>query len=504
MRALGVKVCIFPFCISIWMLSAQLQVRSHGQQPVWCILLRSALERCHLSAPSFIHNWSPLPSMRFFLKFNFWRKTFASAPYSRSQISSFQIRMMSSASASALLYAASISVPTTPGTRPDDELTQSKAWHTDNGRFENPWPSWNNQSAWKIMSGLIKRRFTGKANKPDTTPPTVPIREPTFLPDRERSDKIRATWLGHACYYVEFPSGLRVLFDPVFEDRCSPFSWLGPKRYTPMPCQIADIPIIDAVIISHNHYDHLSHPTVSEIAKRHPNVHFFVPLGNKKWFVDSDIHRVTELDWWDEVDFTLTAQSPSAPTQKPSVTTPASSSAPPPPRSSQTITSRISCLPCQHTSNRGVTDRAKTLWSSWAVTTGEKSVFFGGDTGYRAVPESSDGKDDWSEEYADLPTCPVFKDVGRLRGPFDLGLIPIGAYMPRWIMSPMHANPRDAVEIFRDTGCKRALGIHWGTWVLTEEDVLEPPRLLKAALAHHGLPETGVFDVCDIGESREF
>lgn len=130
-------------------------------------------------------------------------------------------------------------------------------------------------------------------------------------------------------------------------------------------------------------------------------------------------------------------------------------------------------------------------------------MWFGGDTGYRAVPRESDGEDDWSEKWAHLPHCPAFKEIGKLRGPFDLGLIPIGAYMPRFVMSSMHANPRDAVEIFRDTQCKRALGIHWGTWVLTEEDVLEPPQKLKEALKHHGMPETGVFDVCNIGESRE-
>ncbi|KAG9561462.1 hypothetical protein KCU79_g6997, partial [Aureobasidium melanogenum] len=94
--------------------------------------------------------------------------------------------------------------------------------------------------------------------------------------------------------------------------------------------------------------------------------------------------------------------------------------------------------------------------------------------------------------------------IGELRGPFDLGLIPIGAYDPRFIMSPMHANPFDSVNIFIDTQCKKALGIHWGTWVLTEEDVLEPPKLLKQAMAWKDLPETGVFDTCDIGESREY
>lgn len=94
--------------------------------------------------------------------------------------------------------------------------------------------------------------------------------------------------------------------------------------------------------------------------------------------------------------------------------------------------------------------------------------------------------------------------MGELRGPFDLGLIPIGAYDPRWLMSPMHADPHDAVNIFQDTKCKNALGMHWGTWVLTEEDVLEPPRKLKEAMKRNGLPETGAFDVCDIGESREY
>lgn len=365
---------------------------------------------------------------------------------------------------------------------------------------------------------MIGRRLSGKANVPDTKPPTVPVRTPEFLKSREGSDKVRATWLGHACYYVEFPSGLRVLFDPVFTERCSPFSWLGPKRYTEQPCQIKDIPNIDAVIISHNHYDHLSHPTVTEIARLHPNCHFFAPMGNKKWFLDTGIKNITEMDWWDEVDFTLTASpSASSTSPRPSIT---STEEKPKQRGtgtgSSSISARISCLPSQHTSARGLFDRAATLWSSWSVSSSPTStasshskstahsVYFAGDTGYRTVPHSAEGEDDWSEKYAHLPRCPAFADIGRLRGPFDLGLIPIGAYMPRFIMSSMHADPRDAVEIFRDTQCKKALAMHWGTWVLTEEDVLEPPRKLREALRHHGMGETGVFDICDIGESREF
>jgi len=200
------------------------------------------------------------------------------------------------------------------------------------------------------------------------------------------------------------------------------------------------------------------------------------------------------LDWWNDIDLTL---SPSTPEKRLSTT----SSTPP---SSSDITARISCLPCQHTSARTLWDKGETLWCSWAVESGGKKVWFGGDTGYRAVPRLPKGVDDYGEEYKHLPHCPAFKQIGDLRGPFDLGLIPIGAYDPRDIMSPMHANPFDSVNIFADTKCKRAMGIHWGTWVLTVEDVLEPPALLKQAMKKKGLPETGVFDVCDIGESREF
>ena len=332
---------------------------------------------------------------------------------------------------------------------------------------------------------------------PDTTPPTVTVVKPTFLPSRTASQSLRATWLGHACYYVEFPSGLRVLFDPVFEDRCSPFSFMGPKRYTPVPCHIKDLPVVDLVVISHSHYDHLSHPTVMELHKAHPNAQFLVGLGLKKWFHECGIANVEELDWWTDIDVTL---SPKTGEKRISTTSNSSS----PPRASEDITARISCLPCQHTSARTAFDKGVTLWCSWAVTSGGKSVWFGGDTGYRAVPQLPEGVDDYGPEFADLPHCPAFKQIGDLRGPFDLGLIPIGAYDPRYIMSPMHANPFDSVNIFVDTKCKRAMGIHWGTWVLTSEDVLEPPRLLKTAMAKKGLPETGVFDVCDIGESREF
>ncbi|KLP04573.1 Zn-dependent hydrolase (beta-lactamase superfamily) [Fusarium fujikuroi] len=200
--------------------------------------------------------------------------------------------------------------------------------------FKNPYPS----HAYTPNFGTMVRRvwwptFTGDMKQPDLTPPTVPVVKPQWNTERETCDRIRATWLGHACYYVEFPSGLRVLFDPVFEDRCSPFNFMGPKRYTPKPCDIKDIPIIDAVCISHSHYDHLSHSSILEVQKYHPDAQFFVGLGLETWFRKSGINHVTELDWWEDADLTVTVKDGDSPRE---------------------ISARIMALPCQHGSARTI------------------------------------------------------------------------------------------------------------------------------------------------------
>jgi len=231
-----------------------------------------------------------------------------------------------------------------------------------------------------------------------------------------------------------------------------------------------------------------------EIQNKFPNCHFFAPLGNKKWFDACGVKNSTELDWWQSCDITVTSPVASVTAGKgASVSTGGSD-----------IVGKIQCLPCQHTSARTPFDKAHTLWSSWGVTSAASSVWFGGDTGYRSVPKLPKSEDDYDTKKYPFPVCPAFKDIGKYAGPFDLGLIPIGAYDPRYIMSPQHANPFDSVNIFKDTNCKRAMAIHWGTWVLTTEDVLEPPKLLKEALRKKGLAEEGLFDICDIGESREF
>lgn len=223
-----------------------------------------------------------------------------------------------------------------------------------------------------------------------------------------------------------------------------------------------------------------------DVQRHHPRAHFFVGRGLEAWFKKHGLRNVTELDWWEDAEINLTLGRAG------------DSGAP------RDVTARISCTPSQHTSGRGIFDRDSTLWCSWAVYSGGRSVWFAGDTGYRRVPRTPKFANNYGPEHEALPRCPQFKQIGELRGPFDLGLIPIGAYHPPAAFSRMHANPFDAVEIFCDSRCRRAMAIHWGTWALTMEEVLEPPALLREALKRKGLPETGTFDVCDIGESREF
>ncbi|KAF2852803.1 Metallo-hydrolase/oxidoreductase [Plenodomus tracheiphilus IPT5] len=400
------------------------------------------------------------------------------------------------------LYAA-VSNPAVSLGLTQPEEAKEKRHHLNGGKgFTNPWDSYVESGLWDLLiKGFFWRKITGQTNKPDTTPPTVPVRTPTFLPSRE-TPKLRATWLGHACYYVEFPGGFRVLFDPVFEDCCAPINIKSLKRYTPPPCEIEDLPIVDAVVISHNHYDHLSYPTIQRLQKKFPEAHYFAPLGNKIWFEKSGITNVTELDWWESREITLETLNPNDKADSISIT----STANPQKTNPNTIKATIHALPCQHVSARGPFDKCKTLWASWSITSGSSSVYFAGDTGYRTVPSSIPATaDDYSAEYSHLPTCPAFSQIGKHRGPFDLGLIPIGAYEPRWMFSNVHASPKDAVNIFVDTKCRRALGMHWGTWVLTEEEVMAPPRELDEACRWKGVKggEEG-FGICDIGESREF
>ncbi|KAJ3533576.1 hypothetical protein NMY22_g7279 [Coprinellus aureogranulatus] len=362
--------------------------------------------------------------------------------------------------------------------------------------FHNPWPSWRATTPVEMIGLFFTAATSFPKPKEVDVQQNLPVKKPTWGLNGEHKprgkDSIRTTWLGHACFLVEFPTrredgagrGVRILFDPVFSHRCSPFTFLGPKRFTPPPCKVEDIPDIDAIVISHNHYDHMDTATLQTLykrAKERPPM-IFAPLGNAPYLRSIGVP---------EPSIHVMDCSKAAETE--AVT--------------GSLSVDVTCTPCQHFTGRSLTDRFKTLWSGWAIeevlppaTTTTSALaplklFFGGDTGYRSV------MDHQNED--EVPVCPAFKQVGDVFGGFDVALIPIGAYLPRQFMSPIHCAPQDSVRLFKDIKAKKALGMHWGTWVLTTEDVFEPPKKLAEEAKKVGIPD-GDFTVCDIGETLFF
>jgi L-ascorbate metabolism protein UlaG (beta-lactamase superfamily) len=260
--------------------------------------------------------------------------------------------------------------------------------------------------------------------------------DPAFL--RQNRTETTLTWIGHASFLLQL-KGVNILTDPHLTGRASPLSWIGPKRVTPPGLALEDLPVIDMVFISHNHYDHLDASTVKRLHEKQNsgrNPHFFVPLGLKIWFTRLGISKVTELDWWE---------------------------------STQSFGFTLYAVPTQHFSARTPFNKNKTLWAGWVIAHPEFKFFFAGDTGY----------------------SPDFLEIGRRLGPFDLSALPIGAYEPRWFMKAMHINPEEAVQIHRDLNSRYSVAMHWGTFNLTDEPMDEPPKRLVAAREAAGLaPET--------------
>ena len=207
---------------------------------------------------------------------------------------------------------------------------------------------------------------------------------------RERDVHTRPTpRLGGVAMFIGVIAGFAAAsqfsaFDPVFEDCCAPINLKSLKRFTPPPCEIEDLPVIDVVVISHNHYDHLSYPTIKRIQKKDPDVHFFAPLGNKKWFEACGITNCTELDWWETRDVKLEVVKSTRGSGEEKVDSVAvTPSAEEVPRSTATgehksITATIGALPCQHVTARTPFDKCKTLWASWSVESGGSKVYFAG------------------------------------------------------------------------------------------------------------------------------
>ena len=252
-----------------------------------------------------------------------------------------------------------------------------------------------------------------------------------------KNEELMITWIGHESFLYQ-NKDINILTDPHFTERASPLSFAGPKRYMAPGMKIDDLPDIDVVTISHSHYDHLDYGTVKSLSEKFKNILFVVPLGLKEWFEDKGIYNVKELDWWESTKVQRTA---------------------------------ITFAPVQHWSARGLFDRNESLWGAWHFKNNSHSFIHLGDTGY-----TND-----------------FKEIRKKLGPVDLAAIPIGAYEPRWIMEFSHMNPEEAVMSYFDLEATEAVGMSWGTFILTDEPVTEPLEKLNEALQRYDLSESDFF-----------
>lgn len=329
----------------------------------------------------------------------------------------------------------------TTACRNNPHYNPAKSHHTADG-FRNIYPHPPKPSFWKWQW----QRWTGGVAEEPEGGYNFPLLKPDQAFLASNRSRPTLTWIGHATFLLQV-GGVNILTDPHFSERASPLSFAGPKRRVPPALDFTTLPHIDVVVISHSHYDHLDLETVKRLdGQAGGPPMFFVPLALKAWFNEQGIDNVTELDWWESRDH---------------------------------LGLKLHLAPVQHWSQRSLWDRNRTLWGSWVIEHRELRFLFGGDFGY-------------SRDLA---------DIGQRFGRIDLAALPIGSYEPRWFMSTMHVNPEEAVRAHRDLNARYSVGMHWGTFRLTDELLDEPPRKLAEALAEAGVPAERFF-VMKHGETR--
>lgn len=325
-------------------------------------------------------------------------------------------------------------------------MAQAASPHQVGGKFRNPYlpprSRWGDFWRWRLGLGPQEEPALPSGEVPPYRPEIV-APDQNYL-NHADPQTIQLTWLGHATFLIQV-AGLNILTDPMFSERASPVSFAGPKRVAPLPLHPAELPPIHAVVISHNHYDHLDKASIATLSA---SVDYFVPLGLAVWFQRLGRHRVQEMDWWQTTDYGPI---------------------------------RMHCVPSQHFSMRTPFDANRSLWAGWVLETPAGTIFFAGDTGY----------------------TPQFQEIGRRFGPMRLALIPIGGYRPRWFMRPMHLDPVEAVQVHREVMAQQSIGMHWGTFKLTDEPLAEPPLYLHQVLRQSQLPPEQ-FQVMRIGETKIF
>ena len=296
-----------------------------------------------------------------------------------------------------------------------------KSDHFDGKKFVNP-----EGIKAKGLIDVLKWGFNRKPGK-WTKPEGISAGD---QPLSKINNGIHITFVNHSTFLIQ-ADGINILTDPVWSERVSPFSWIGPARMRPPGIKFEDLPKIDVVLISHNHYDHLDLPTMRRLHAQHNPV-IMTPLGVKKFLDREKITSAKDMDWWTEI--TLNEDI------------------------------RIQSVPAQHFSGRGMFDRDETLWCGYVMRTSSGNIYFAGDTGYNEN---------------------TFKEIGARSGPVKVALIPIGAYKPKWFMSPIHTSPEEALKIHFDISAETSIGIHYGTFPLADDGQYDPVEdLLKAAIKY--------------------